>query len=180
MKHCFTELVEAARSGVAPAPELRQHLDACAECRDFFEVQAALQRSLIPPAACALPDLEARLLSEFQITRKGARFDWRWATAAAAAVSIAGAIALIRPSAPPRHVADRPFLEIPYTAPLAPYERTRVIRMDVPVAALIAAGFDVHAPDAGAALRADVLFGQDGRAHAIRLVSDNDSNRRTD
>jgi hypothetical protein len=68
-------------------------------------------------------------------------------------------------------MSTEPFIEIPYIAPLAPYERTTIVRMDVPVSALIAAGFDMHAPDTGAALRADVLFGQDGRAHAIRLVS---------
>jgi hypothetical protein len=43
--------------------------------------------------------------------------------------------------------------------------------MEMPAAALIAAGFEVHAPDAGAAVTADVLVGQDGRAHANRLVS---------
>jgi hypothetical protein len=48
--------------------------------------------------------------------------------------------------------------------------------MDVPVSALIAAGFEVHTVDTSAALSADVLFGQDGRAHAIRLVSNSISN----
>ena len=42
--------------------------------------------------------------------------------------------------------------------------------MDLPVAALIAAGFDVRAVDPGATVQADVLTGQDGRAHAIRLL----------
>ena len=55
-------------------------------------------------------------------------------------------------------------MRIPYVAPLAPYERTQVVRMSVPVTALIAAGFEVHARDIGAAVRADVLIGQDGRA----------------
>ena len=61
-------------------------------------------------------------------------------------------------------------MRIPYVAPLAPYERTQVVRMSVPVTALIAAGFEVHARDIGAAVRADVLIGQDGRAYAIRRV----------
>jgi hypothetical protein len=42
--------------------------------------------------------------------------------------------------------------------------------MNVPLTALIAAGFEVHSPDIGAAVSADVLVGQDGRALAIRLV----------
>ena len=60
-------------------------------------------------------------------------------------------------------------MRIPYTAPPAPYERTQVMRMAVPVAALIAAGFEVHVADAGAAVPAEVLVGQDGRALAIRF-----------
>jgi hypothetical protein len=60
---------------------------------------------------------------------------------------------------------------VPYVAPLAPYERTETVRMDVSVAALIAAGFDVHIADAGAALPADVIIGQDGRPVAIRLIT---------
>jgi len=87
-----------------------------------------------------------------------------------AACLLMGAILLMRPApAPP--AAQQPFLELPYVAPLAPYERTFVTRMDVPVAALIAAGFEVHIPDVAGSVRADVVFGQDGRAHAIRVVS---------
>lgn len=121
-----------------------------------------------PPA-----DLERRVLAEFDTALPGGARPayWRWAAPLAVAATLAIAIALVgRPPAPP-HPADRPFLEIPYTAPLAPYERTRIVRMQVPVAALVAAGFEVHAADAGGALEADVLFGQDGRAHAIRPVT---------
>jgi hypothetical protein len=67
--------------------------------------------------------------------------------------------------------AEAPFLEMPYVAPLAPYERVKVVRMDVPVAELTAEGLDVRAPDTGASVLVDVVLGQDGRAHAIRLVS---------
>jgi hypothetical protein len=71
-------------------------------------------------------------------------------------------------------VSEAPFVEIPYVAPLAPYERTSVMRMDVPVEALIAVGFEVQGQEPGAAVTADVLVGQDGRAHAIRLLSNSD------
>ena len=74
------------------------------------------------------------------------------------------------------HVAsfagDAPFLEMPYVTPLAPYERAEVVRMEVSVAELTAAGLEVHVPDTRATVLADVVLGQDGRAHAIRLVSD--------
>jgi hypothetical protein len=66
---------------------------------------------------------------------------------------------------------EEPFVAIPFTAPLAPYERTEVLRLDLPVAAVIAAGLPVRATDAAGRVQADVVVGQDGRARAIRLVS---------
>ena len=71
----------------------------------------------------------------------------------------------------PRAVAQEPFVAIPYVAPLAPYEQTRVVRMEVAMTALQAAGFEVHATELSGALTVDVLVGQDGRAHAIRPIS---------
>ncbi len=85
---------------------------------------------------------------------------------------MAATVGIHNAASPSPRAAEAPFMEIPYVTPLAPYERIEVKRMDLPVSALIAAGFDVlHAPDTGASLRADVLFGQDGRAHAIRIVT---------
>jgi len=72
---------------------------------------------------------------------------------------------------------EEPFMQIPYTIPLSPEERTTVVRMDVPVAALIAAGFTVSTPDPGGAVNADVLVSQDGRARAIRLSSKEEAKR---
>jgi hypothetical protein len=71
---------------------------------------------------------------------------------------------------------EQPFIAIPYTLPLEPYERANVMRMDVPVAALIAAGLPMNMVDPGARARADVLVGQDGRARAVRLISISSSN----
>jgi hypothetical protein len=88
-------------------------------------------------------------------------------TACAAACAALGVL-LLRPEPPP----EEPFLEIPYVAPLAPYERAEIVRMAVPVAELAADGLEVHVPDTSATVLADVVIGQDGRAHAIRLVSD--------
>jgi hypothetical protein len=77
----------------------------------------------------------------------------------------------VRPvhKAAPIASAEEPFLPIPYTVPPAPEERTSVVRMEVPVAALIAAGYRVETSDPGGVLDADVLVSQDGRARAIRL-----------
>jgi hypothetical protein len=71
---------------------------------------------------------------------------------------------------------DRPFYPIPYTAPLAPGEWTRVVRMKIPVGALIAMGFQVMLSDPAATVEADVLVSQDGRARAIRPLSISNSN----
>lgn len=63
------------------------------------------------------------------------------------------------------------FLSIPYSTPLAPYERAEIVRVDLPVSALIAAGFHISTSDPGARAQADVIVGEDGMAHALRLIS---------
>lgn len=74
----------------------------------------------------------------------------------------------------PKHEA--PFIAIPYTLPLDPRERVDVVRMDMPVAALIAAGLPLGTADPAGQVRTDVLVGQDGRARAVRLVAAVSSN----
>jgi hypothetical protein len=88
-----------------------------------------------------------------------------------AASVLAGAVLMQRSAPSPPQQGEAPFSAIPYMAPLAPYERTSVMRMDVPVAALVAAGFRVQGMEPGGTVAADVLVGQDGRAHAVRLLS---------
>lgn len=75
---------------------------------------------------------------------------------------------------------EQPFIAIPYTAPLSPYERTDIVRMDLPVSALIAAGIPLKVSDQGARARADLVVSEDGRARAVRLISisNSDSDRR--
>lgn len=80
----------------------------------------------------------------------------------------AAALFLILP-APQHRAPERPFVPIRFVEPPAPYERVAVERMTVPVAALVAAGFDLPGGDPSGSVDADVLIGQDGRAHAIRL-----------
>ena len=66
---------------------------------------------------------------------------------------------------------EQGFVPIPYVSPLMPYERAEIVRMEMPVAALIAAGLPMRTADPGARAEADVVVGQDGRARAVRLVS---------
>lgn len=83
----------------------------------------------------------------------------------------------VREAAPgPPEPQEEAFMSIPYTMPLAPEERANVVRMEVPVAALIAAGLTMRVRDMSASASADVLVGEDGRARAVRLVSVSDSN----
>jgi len=93
------------------------------------------------------------------------------AAAAFAAAAAMGALMLLRAPDPIVPAAAPPFIPIPFVAPPAPYERLAITSMDLPVAALIAAGFDLRAADPAATIRADVLIGQDGRAHAIRILA---------
>jgi hypothetical protein len=94
-----------------------------------------------------------------------------WTAAAAVAASVLAVAVFVQKSAPVSTPAETPFVEIPYVAPLAPYERASVTRMDVPVAALLATGLRVQGVEPGATVSADVLIGQDGRMHAVRLIS---------
>ncbi len=80
--------------------------------------------------------------------------------------------------APRRRVAKKKrreeegeFVRVPFSAPLGPGEGAEVVRMEIPVSALTAAGFEVATADAGATAQADVLIGRDGMAHAVRLIS---------
>ncbi|MDE3196674.1 MAG: hypothetical protein KGN84_10040 [Acidobacteriota bacterium] len=78
-----------------------------------------------------------------------------------------------RAKTPPRKTPPEPepFIPIPYTAPIAPTERAQVMRVELPVAQLIAAGLPIATSDPGAEARADVLVGDDGRARAVRVIS---------
>jgi hypothetical protein len=129
------------------------------------------------------PEIEAAVLAEFDRERRRKR---RSSILALGAGAIAASIIaiLILEYGPfvrrPTHViyvsgevreSEQPFVPIPYLAPPAPYERIEVVRMELPVAALIAAGLSVRTADPGARVEADVLVGQDGRARAVRLVS---------
>ena len=122
---------------------------------------------------------EVALLAEFDQwnRRRGRRL---WMSAAGLAAAAFSAICVIAdrqappPGAPAAEVVtqtEEPFVPIPYVTPLGPYERADVVRVNVPVTALIAAGARVGIASPGGTVQADVIVGQDGRAHAIRLVS---------
>jgi len=141
------------------------------DSRTAAEISAALSRLAAEDAAASPPpELESRLLAEFKAPSTGSRKRSPfWALAMAAPFALA--LVVLHRGGSDSQAGDEPFYQIPYVAPAAPYERTEVRRELVPVAALIAAGLEVHVADSGGVVNADVLFGQDGRALAIRLVT---------
>ena len=67
---------------------------------------------------------------------------------------------------------ERSFVPIPYTVPAAPYERAALIQGELPVALLVAAGFDAPAMDPGGTVSAELMVGQDGHPYAFRLPAE--------
>jgi len=176
-RHLSSDELTAWMAG-GRAPEIEQHLRECPHCAARFD-QLSNALSLFRESG--------RLWSahhdpgrSLQLRPASARRSIGLVAALAASFCI-GLLLLQQPAPRPKaRPVEEPFIEIPYVAPLAPYERSTVMRTTLPVSALIAAGFEVRVPDASIAVPADVLVGQDGRVHAIRLVSNSsfDSDRR--
>jgi predicted anti-sigma-YlaC factor YlaD len=161
---------------------LRTHVAACAPCRAaltaFSEIDSELAGwgreldSRNPAAPGARERLAVRIDTVSAGRRAGLRMP-RWVPVAAA--TIAAGLALIaivpRRTAPVGSRDASAFVEIPYLAPLDPHENATVVRMQIRVATLIAAGYQLSA-DPDEIVPADVLMGEDGRAHAVRVPAD--------
>jgi predicted anti-sigma-YlaC factor YlaD len=180
-----SEWMEWARGATSRDPEgaVAAHLANCPDCAHRYAEQRALTAAFAVMGAEAIPSsdsMAAPIIAEFdRHTRQTKIKVLGWAAAAA----LAAAACLFVFVAPPQHPAEPPavtdesqFVPIPYTVPLSPEERASVVQMEIPVSALIAAGFRMPAMDAGATVKADVLVSQDGRARAIRPLSVSSSN----
>ena len=80
----------------------------------------------------------------------------------------------------PRTVRSRPsspvvrpvgFVELPGAAGLPDFESGQIIRMEIPLTSLPTYGIEILPDAQGSPVKADLLFGQDGQARAIRLVT---------
>ncbi len=151
--------------------QLHAHLDACDECRAGMERLEPIDCELTvwgerlhqvnPPPAGARERLAESLLP---------RPLSRWVPVAAAAIAAAALLAAIVPHArPPAKAREAPFVGIPYLPPLDPNEHATVVRMNVRVSTLLAVGYGMTA-DPDEIVPADVLVGEDGRAHAVRVI----------
>jgi len=123
-------------------------------------------------------EIEGLVLAEFDRARRRKR-GRVWIAAAGAIAASVAAVWMVGYRHAPQPVAapvaeaesEQQFVPIPYVLPPGPYERVEVVRMNLPVSELIAAGFRMQTADVGAQAEADVMVGQDGRARAIRLIS---------
>ncbi len=179
-------LMELARGGVLEAGDRRAvlaHVENCVECAERLGGQRAMQAAMEHLAAEEAPEeqqIRARVLAEFDraaAVRRRTRLSatrWIFVAGLAASLLLASFWTLrTSPVKPPAAAADEepPFVTIPYTIPLAPEERAEVVRMRIPVTALLAAGFHVQVSDPSTAIDAEVLVSQDGRARAIRPLT---------
>jgi hypothetical protein len=131
--------------------EETRHLEVCAECREAMARFRSIDNDLLRWGKSTDARPRRRLIP--------------WVAAAAIAAGLVAAI--LEPRYQPAHVAS-PFVPIPYIAPLDPRENATIVRMDIRVAVLNSVGYRILG-DPNATVRADVLVGEDGRAHAIRL-----------
>jgi predicted anti-sigma-YlaC factor YlaD len=163
--------------GMDDSAWLRRHLADCPECRTALAAFAEIDSELTdwghklgwwsPAPVDAREQLASRLRAP---ARNRAR---RWIPAAAAAIAAGLALLAILPKHAPKVETSEQtgFVEIPYLAPPDPHENTTVVRIQIRVATLIAVGYRVTA-DPDAIVPADVLVGEDGRAHAVRVPAD--------
>lgn len=156
---------------------LSRHMELCAKCHADLAKFRAIDSELTgwgrqlavrnPPP----PDAREQLAASISPARR----PWaiRLMLAAAAAMALAAIVIVMIPHQKPV-VASREqsqFVGIPYLPPLDPRENAAIVRMNIRVSTLIAAGYKIAA-DPNGIIPADVLVGEDGRAHAVRLLGD--------
>ncbi len=70
------------------------------------------------------------------------------------------------------------FVSLPTAVGLPELESGRVVRVELPMAALPAYGIEISADDAARVIEADILVGQDGQPRGIRFVNPETETRR--
>ena len=165
--------------GGEESARLQKHLEGCAECRTALAEFSKIDGELTAWGAMAAAENPARLGArerlEARLLEAPSRRPMRWVPALVAAIAAALLLALLpqKPKPALEARAELPFIEIPYLAPLDPRENATVLRMDIRVSTLMSLGYRVGAaPET--VLPADVLVGEDGRAHAVRVLADVD------
>jgi len=154
---------------------LNGHVGECSECAATLAEFTALDGQLTGwgqlMARRNLPSREARERLVARLMPPAHVWNIRWMPAGAAALAVAIVLAAI---VPPRPAAimkreETPMVAIPYLPPLDPRENATIVRMNLRVGTLLAMGYKMSA-DPDRVVPAEVLVGEDGRAHAVRLV----------
>lgn len=133
------------------------HWRECERCRSRRDSFQRLDRQLLA------------LGEKIEPERRKAR---RLAPTVAAVLATAAAIMISAPHETPRikQRTNDGFVAVPYLAPISSYERSSVVSMPISVSELMAQGYTVAA-DPSLIVQAEVLLGEDGRMHAVRLPS---------
>jgi len=157
-----------------------EHLEVCGECRAAHESFVALDGELIgwgaQPGRENPPPPGQKALLAICMTEPAPHRVKRWMPAVVLAAAAAVLLAIfISQKAPDTGIRggirdNSQFVDIPYLAPLDPRENATIVRMDIQVATLMSLGYRVAA-DPDEVVPADVLVGEDGRAHAVRVIS---------
>ena len=195
MTQCWTEgELRAQLDRELPPGDMARvaaHLKECAVC-SAVHADLAGRAARVSMAFEALPEPEPVMRIPHLVRRS--RWNWRWAAGLSAAAVII--ILLIMPRPRPEKMVIAPLPRAPLTQPPAapapqPVQvKPAIIRRRLPVkpkpqpqyyVALdnepIETGIVVRVGLDGGQIPADVIFGPDGRAHAIRLVSDSTGER---
>jgi len=153
-----------------------RHLQTCAKCSSALAQFIELDGQLIAWGQGLLtmspsPANSRSLLAARLVPSKTSHWTLRWVACSIAMVVAAFVMAIVPTNvAPGMHQTDAPFVKIPYLPLPDPLESTTVVQANVEVDALLALGYRIAA-DPEAVVTVDVLVGEDGRAHALRIPS---------
>lgn len=165
---------------------IAEHCSRCAACERLRRNRAALNEavaqlrmqtnSLVPSLHVRNAVLAQMASPMFRAQSQPWTQRWIAASLSAAVLILAIVCSVARHDhtmspAPPHETAGDQFIAMPYVVPPAPYERTTIIRAEVPMQIMVAAGFKVYGDTMETTTPADVLYGEDGRILAIRLIS---------
>lgn len=160
---------------------LDQHLTTCEECPSLLNHLKAIDGELthlgrrLAAENPAPPGARAQISARFEQPEAQHNF-FRLIPAVATAIAAGITLFSIGIGTPQKHTppsgrAQNYFIEIPYLPPPSPQESLAVVRMEIRVGTLMSMGYRVAA-DPEAIVPAEVLVGEDGRAHAVHVLSD--------
>jgi hypothetical protein len=165
----------------AKASWIESHWEECADCRGERDRFQGLDGRLLSIgesiASSAEPAAERlRFLARIDELEGAGRRPPAFLPPVTALLAAAAVLVMWLPRPAPRAASNgwgfdqAGFVAVPYVPPIASYERSSVVSMQIPVANLLAEGYSL-AGDPSSVVQADILLGEDGRMHAVRLAA---------